>query len=451
SYSLGYFGFDTDGFRLNHDLEQRIANAFVQVELGHRTGVQAELRGTDERSGDRRLLFDRANFQPGERRNVDTWSGRVGFRHAFAPGSVAIGNYTTAGADGTLDIDSELDIDTEEDTQFLEAQHLFRSPRFATTAGYGRFRGTTDETIAFGRFPPQQDVTEARHDNAYGYVTVIAPRSTTLTIGVSADFLRDVFAETNQVNPKVGVTWKPSGQVTVRGAAFRALKRSLIGSQTIEPTHVAGFNQFFDDISGTDAWRYGAGVDVSSTSVGHAANGRSLYFGAEVSRRDLNVPVGLFGQPGAASALDHSESLVRSYVYWIPHPWVAVTTAYFLERFVRDDEATNAEGLARSTSHRLPMELGFYHPSRVFLKPRITYARQSGRFQSAPLGIAEGDSSFWIFDLSAGYRFPRRWGLLSVQLLNAFDADVVYQESQPSNSLLSRRRAVFAGLTLPVW
>ncbi len=31
----------------------------------------------------------------------------------------------------------------------------------------------------------------------------------------------------------------------------------MITRQTIEPTQVAGFNQFFDLDNGTDAWNYG--------------------------------------------------------------------------------------------------------------------------------------------------------------------------------------------------
>jgi hypothetical protein len=35
----------------------------------------------------------------------------------------------------------------------------------------------------------------------------------------------------------------------------------MINNQTIEPTQVAGFNQFFVDAEGTDAWRYGIAMD----------------------------------------------------------------------------------------------------------------------------------------------------------------------------------------------
>ena len=53
--------------------------------------------------------------------------------------------------------------------------------------------------------------------------------------------------DTNQFNPKFGIIWNPFPGTTVRAAAFRVLKRTLITDQTLEPTQVAGFNQFFDD------------------------------------------------------------------------------------------------------------------------------------------------------------------------------------------------------------
>ena len=65
----------------------------------------------------------------------------------------------------------------------------------------------------------------------------------------SGDFFNgdsDAEDDTDQFNPKFGVTWNPFTNTTLRAAAFRTLKRTLITDQTLEPTQVAGFNQFFD-------------------------------------------------------------------------------------------------------------------------------------------------------------------------------------------------------------
>ena len=94
----------------------------------------------------------------------------------------------------------------------------------------------------------------------YSYINLI--KNVTLTAGFSVDSLSGDSAfvpggSTTQFNPKFGATWNPFPNTTVRAAAFRILKRTLITDQTLEPTQVAGFNQFFDDVNATDAWRYG--------------------------------------------------------------------------------------------------------------------------------------------------------------------------------------------------
>jgi hypothetical protein len=91
---------------------------------------------------------------------------------------------------------------------------------------------------------------------------------------------------------------------------FRTLKRRLIASQTIEPTQVAGFNQFFDDPEGTDAWRYGVGIDQRF--------GPQLYAGSEFSKRQLLVPSEVRLQGVTIRLDEEEEQLLRFYAYWTP-------------------------------------------------------------------------------------------------------------------------------------
>ena len=89
----------------------------------------------------------------------------------------------------------------------------------------------------------------------------------TFTLGASGDIFKTQNNETdsrNQFNPKFGITWNPLPDTTLRAAAFRVLKRVLITDQTLEPTQVAGFNQFYDDINSTASWRYGSAITPSS-------------------------------------------------------------------------------------------------------------------------------------------------------------------------------------------
>jgi len=89
--------------------------------------------------------------------------------------------------------------------------------------------------------------------------------------------------EKNQFNPKIRGLLDPFWTVRCSGwLVFRTLKRTLITDQTLEPTQVAGFNQFFDEGNATEAWVYGAAVDQRFS--------QKIYAGAEFSSRDLDVP-----------------------------------------------------------------------------------------------------------------------------------------------------------------
>ncbi|MFN0071468.1 MAG: TonB-dependent receptor domain-containing protein, partial [Chloroflexota bacterium] len=122
----------------------------------------------------------------------------------------------------------------------------------------------------------------AKHTNAYMYSFINPLNNLTFTLGVSVDFYDSknaaVAPDQKQINPKVGMVWNPLPGTTVRAAAFRSLTRALITSQTLEPTQVAGFNQFYDDFESTEAWRYGAAVNQKFS--------RTVFGGIEYSHHD---------------------------------------------------------------------------------------------------------------------------------------------------------------------
>ena len=52
---------------------------------------------------------------------------------------------------------------------------------------------------------------------------------------------------------------RPAG---LRAAAFRTFRRLLIVDQTLEPSQIAGFNQFTDEFNQTSSWVKGVGLDA---------------------------------------------------------------------------------------------------------------------------------------------------------------------------------------------
>jgi tetratricopeptide (TPR) repeat protein len=102
SFSAGYSHFETDGFRHNNDQDDDVVNAFAQLELTHKTSIQAEYRYRDTESGDLQLRFFEDDFMPNLEEDEERHSIRLGFRHAFAPGSDLIGNFQYTDGDRSL-------------------------------------------------------------------------------------------------------------------------------------------------------------------------------------------------------------------------------------------------------------------------------------------------------------------------------------------------------------
>lgn len=460
SYSLGQFHQETNGFRNNNDQNQDIYNVFVQASLSPQTSVQAEFRHKDFDRGDLPLRFDRNNFFPDLRQDDQTRSIRLGLHHAFAPDShlIASAGYRSADFDNRLSIcigplgclPSTLFSDTH---GFMgELQHLLRWGRAHLISGIGHF--DADRTDRASLLPFFSAVTEddERHTNLYLYSQINFPDSVTWTLGGSGDFFKvttrdkedDQIVSTlerNQFNPKFGVTWNLFPDTTLRAAVFKVLKRSLLSDQTIEPTQVAGFNQFFDDLNGTESWRYGLGIDQRLAS--------SLYGGVELSRRDLNTPFISAQEGGRLREADWREELGRAYLYWTPRAWLAISAEYQYERFRRRDEFFGVEGTARATTHRVPLGVSLFHPSGFRARLKTTYVDQAGEFESTSTGtIQHGSDRFWVVDASIGYRLPHRMGLLSLDARNLFDNHFHFQDTDPRSPTVSPRRLILFRFTL---
>jgi outer membrane receptor protein involved in Fe transport len=411
--------------------------------------------------GDLSLNFFPDDFFPGQRQDREILSTRFGFRHVFSPGNDFIGTFTFQTFEGADDLRIppafSLDRDTDEDNFGGEIQFLHRSNLYSVVGGGGHF--TTDQEIDETRVitppPPPPPVppippmiipskqnTDIDHTNVYIYSQVHFPQNVTWTIGASTDFFRGSTVDRDQFNPKVGVTWNPLPSTTLRAAAFRTLKRSLINNQSIEPTQVSGFNQFFDDPEGTTSWRYGFAIDQKFTAY--------LFGGAEYTRRDLEVPfTRVIGSVREILKVDWEEQEVRAYLFLTPYPWVALSAEYQYEQFDRDREfVANIENVK---THHVPLGIGFFHPCGAFSRLKGTYYNQEGSFdpQGGPSGVFEsGSDKFWIADASFGYRLPKRYGIFTIEAKNLFDQSFNYQDTDPTSPVLQPERSVFFKLTL---
>ncbi len=472
SFSAGYSKSETDGFRINNDQDDDIANVFAQLELTPKTSIQAEYRYRNTERGDTSLAFFEDDFLPNIRQEDETDTIRLGFHHEFAPGSDLIGNFAYQNKDtGLVDIldippppfplQDVFTIKGDESGYNGELQYLYRSQRYNLTTGIGYFNidgeftyidnlydPSTSPPLPFDSFTTIEDA-DIEHTNLYLYSNIYPVKNITVTIGASGDFYKDENFDKDQFNPKLGFVWNPLVDTTIRGAAFWTVKRTLITNQTLEPTQVAGFNQFYDDPNGTDSSNYGLGVDQKFSS--------DIYGGLEFSKRDLSVPymAFVFLPPPAppelqASEVDWEESLARAYFYWTPYKWLGLRAEYLYEEFDRDEEFV--AGTKNVKTHRVPLGVSFFHPSGLTLMLQGTYYDQEGEFlrqdEMDPLNFVTGEDQFWIFDLALSYRFQKRYGFITIGARNLFDEQFNYQDTDPESPSIQPDRMIYGQVTV---
>jgi len=456
SFSLGQFHYETEGFGENNDLALDIVNAFAQFSPTSRTSIQVEGRWTRRDEGYLPLLVVPDSFQPTFSFEQDTDSVRVGVRHEFSPGSIALGSFIYQdqrfGDAFTeafeVDVDETVEVDIDSQTRVRgwtgELQHLYRAARLSNVAGtsYLNFDRTVTERED-GLVTRSRRVAGAQHAGVYDYVQFYAPRNVAWTTGLSLDIVQGGPLEDRiQANPKFGVVWTPPTGTTIRAAALRTLKRELVSNQTLEPTQVAGFNQFFDDGDSTSAWRFGIGLDQKLFG--------QILVGGEWSRRDLDVPfLSTFLSKTTMSEAQWREDMARAYVYWTPNPWVALRAEYQYEELERSLNFVGMERVANVHTHRVPVGLRVFHPSGLTGEVLATWVNQRGSFgEPVSEGLTTAQDEFLVVDLGLGYRLPKRFGFVSLMVRNLFDERFRFQDSDVLNSSLARERTVLGRVTL---
>jgi tetratricopeptide (TPR) repeat protein len=457
AFSLGGFHFQTDGWRKNADQRDTIANAFLQLELSPSTSIQTEFRHRDSTRGDLQQRFFAEDFFPGLRDKSDSFTVRLGGRHAFSADSILLGSFMFQNRNSSLADEAPVapiltfvDAKLPQKAISVELQHLFRYRLFNLRSGLGFFDidGKSRTTTGFV-FPPPLDIVtttldeSVKHFNVYTYAIINPIDSVSVTAGASFDYLKGDRAvipngRKSQFNPKVGVAWTPFPGTSVRVAVSRVIKRTLITDQTLEPTQIAGFNQFFDDPNIAEAWRFGGGIDQKFTS--------DLFGGLEFSRRDVEFPlIDISGPSPATQKLKGRENLGRGYLFWTPHRWLAVRTAYDFERFENDPMV----GPKKVDTHRVPLGMGFFHPSGWSATVTATYYNQHGRVFRLATGLPQSaKEDFWMVDAAINYRLPKRYGFLTLGATNVLDKKFKFFDPDLNNPSIRPGRMMFFRVTL---
>ncbi len=447
SYSVGQFHYQTDGFRVNNDLDENMYNVFFQANLSYKTSIQFEYRYRETEKGDLFLKFNRDDFIPDLRQNTSTHTFRAGSRHSLTPNSDLLFSFIYRNTDDDWSILPLIESKNDGNGLIGEIQHIFGSEHIHLSTGLGHIRFKGEEKTIFPTQVPPVTFTErdVYNTNIYTYAMLTYPADIIWILGASLDFYRGPLSDRDQLNPKFGITWNPFPETTVRASVFRAFQRDLPSSQTLEPTQVAGFNQFVDSATGTEAWVYGAGIDQAFSQVFHG--------GLEFERRDREFSFeSLSFLASTVETAEWTDDMGRFYLYWTPFQMLALSAEYQYERFERPVESPGFGSESYLKTHRFPFEIRLFLATGLTSRLKATYIDQDVEISEPVVPgfyyvTPDGDQS-WVFDMALGYRLPYRWGMLSIEGKNLFDEKFEYQNTYPANPQFTLERLVLVKLTL---
>ena len=460
SWSLGQFRYDTDGFRDNADIHQKIYDVYAQGQITSKLSIQGEARLNKGDHGYLTLYYDPSIYSPTYNKDQTDRTYRLGAHYAPTPASSVLvsafyqhhrentAEQTAFGAPPGFGYTSEGD----QTARIAEVQYLIHPSRATVIAGTGYYNGSTEGTInayidipILGRMPLPAPFpsNKTRHANLYLYSLVDLARDLKLSVGASADRVQDkTFGNQKQFNPKLGLIWEISPATALRVAGLRAQNRNIVSNQTIEPTQVAGFQQFFEDSAGTDYKLYGFGLDHKFSAI--------AFGGLEFTRRDVTYPL-IYLDTNSVRDYRIKYHSGRAYLNWTPADRIAVSVDYYYERYQDDPSISGSE----AKTQRVPLGIKYFHPRGFFAGLTASYINQTGNYAIPNSGtLAPMSSHFWLLDGSVGYRLPRRRGVLSVGVQNLTDRQFSLNEVDPQLETESQfaplqpRRAVIARFTL---
>jgi tetratricopeptide (TPR) repeat protein len=433
SISAGAFTYNTNGWRDNGDVDQDIQDVFAQWAVTPELNVQAEFRHRDTNTGDLEQRFDRRDFDTTLSSDIDQNTARFGLRYSPIPSSDFLLSYiyndreegldeTQSGIVQGVPFTAPTDDRVEDRAHQVEGQSIYKQERFNLIVGgaFGKVdRHFKSRTRVFGLpgIPPtlSSSHSDITHPRGYIYGDFNFPAPVTWTLGVGYDDYKEDDFHEQKISPKFGIRWNIFENLQFRAAWFETLKPALANNQTIEPTQIAGFNQFFDDLNATKSTRYGFALDHQLTP--------NLSFGAEATWRHLDEPQ--FDDNDAIKQ-DRDEQTHRAYAFWTPWSELALGAEFVYDRF-KSQKGDEAVVPKKVTTVSVPVWARYFWRNGLFAGVGATFVYQNvDRFEASTFN--DGDDRFAVFDATAGYRLPKRFGVFSVGVQNVFDRNFNFQD-----------------------
>jgi len=468
SYSIGVMSYDTDGWRDNNEVEQDLANLFLQYALNDYVNFQFEYLEKDSEEGDLAFNFDPDDFVEIKSTEKEEKVARVGLRVKPNQKSTILVSYIEADneevqnesdflgpalaifndgppffnpdpflADPFKPLDFVFDDDLEIDSEQIEAQYIFDDEKFNLVIGAADSKNERDESGSFTItsqdgsdifiFPGTSAIStpftsdgEVDHTRSYIYYNNTANEYLQFTVGVSRDDYEEEIIEVDETNSKLGIQWMASDAVTVRAAAFETVKPILANNRTLEPSQISGFNQFYDDVNGTQSTKTGLAFDVMLMS--------NLYATLSLTRRELDVP-SIDGNTNTEVIEEWEEENQALSLYWIPGNRWSVVVEIIVDNFENNEgeSALSFDDPLEVDTVSVPFSVNYFNPNGFFVGIKGTHVDQEVE-RPAFTTLAEGEDDFFVVDASVGYRLPKRMGHVSLGVLNLFDEEFDYQD-----------------------
>ncbi|MEC5215692.1 Tfp pilus assembly protein PilF [Actimicrobium sp. GrIS 1.19] len=413
SWSVGGFHYDTDGFRINNDIRHTIGDAFVQFALTPRLNLQAELshRATDH--GDIALDSVPGRYSEAYRRTLDQTTARLGAHWAGSTRADTLLSliHTSADEHQRFDADGATALASKDQGYQLEAQQQLRLENVNLVAGAGYYHFDVQENL-FGA----PNAFRRSRWNAYGYARVRLSADVVGTLGASVDDYAEADFRQQKWNPKLGLQWQLNPRLMLRAATFQTVKPALYVQQTIEPTEVSGFNQFFDEGNGSRARRDAIALDLQAAP--------DLNLQLEASRRRLFLPI-LADNLLADTETQREKALRLSLGWQLSARWTLSGEAR-AERFER--QALFLSGPSAIRTDTATIGVRYFHPDGLFGRIGATAVRQRVDTFSDPSADANADR-FTLLNAALGQRLPARRGTITVEGRNLLDRKFRYQDA----------------------
>lgn len=459
--------YSDDGFRKNNAQDGTVYSAFVEGAVTARDTIQFNAIVADRKTGDLPLRQIPLLIYP-EAFDTGELNFGVGWHRSFSPGTdlavSAIWNKTDQTGtrlDASLNPTAVTAKATLTGPQ-IEAQFVHRVGRYGWIAGAGGFDGTFEAKSSASTTTLKGD---ELYGNAYGYLKVsglgpvelvggLAVESVDSPVGLLAPrdsniFPTDVRYQNTQVSPKFGLTSTyPEAGLTLRAAAFSRLAPSIGRLQTLEPTQVSGFNQFYEDVGGTQSFNYGVGFDQQFLS--------KIFFGGSWTIRHLDVPEaacpnpdpfsGCGFQAGTELASRNSKGdLASAYFNLLIGKYLAGSINWDLDQRRFDTTQISPVGLFQNyeKTQRYRPQLRVFLPIGFFASVGGTYRTQ--RVDEYDDFVTQQTSRverprFWTMDAEVGWRLPKRLGFVTLTGTNLTDREFDFYDQSLQEQVIPARR-----------